>query len=233
MQETVAENDEIDAHADAEAPSLRHQSYDRIMSALIDRKIRPGRLLSQREIAEITECTLSSVREALKWLEAEGIVTLIPKRGVEFREVSIRTIEEAYQLRKIIELAALPAYLESFDEAELKSLRKQTLVLVREQESGERSSDHFVRRLEIDRELHENIVGALGNDLVREAHARNDSIFLLARLSLPSALFHSGPAMKEHVALIDAILRRDAVAARDLLDHHLSLSCQRAVDALS
>lgn len=72
------------------APVQRSGAYERFLRCLLQGSFRPGHLLSQREICEATESTITAVREALKRLEAEGIVELIAKKGVILREITAR-----------------------------------------------------------------------------------------------------------------------------------------------
>ena len=67
-------------------PVLRETAYRKFMDYLMSGQLRPGLLVSQRELCESTGATIGAMREALKRLEAEGIITLIPQRGVMVRE---------------------------------------------------------------------------------------------------------------------------------------------------
>lgn len=202
------------------------------MTALAHRQLKLGRLVSQREIAEITESSLSSVREALKWLEAQGIVQLKPKRGVEFREVSRKEVAESYDFRKLIELAAIEKFVESHSLDLVHELRSETLILIEEQNNSSLKTGHLARRVRIDNQLHRVIVSSLNNELISGAHKRNETIMLLARLNLPPAYHEAGPALLEHIDLLDKVLARDSRGARQKLKEHLDLAQMRATQSL-
>lgn len=212
--------------------NLRRVAYEQIIEALMSRRIRPGRLISQREIAETTGCSLSSIREALKWLEAESVVKLIPKRGIEFREITRKEVAESYQLRALIELQALEAFARRTTPAEIEAIREATQALIDEQRRKELGPDHTVRRIETDHDLHRRIVAALDNDLVSEVHRRNETIMLLARLNLPPSLLESGPALEEHMAVLDRLEAGDTDGAKEALKRHLDSARDRSLQAL-
>lgn len=224
--------DDRDAQSEAPESNLRRVAYEQIIEALMSRRIRPGRLISQREIAVETGCSLSSIREALKWLEAESVVQLIPKRGIEFREITRKEVAESYQLRALIELQALDAFAARTSAEDIEAIRVRTQSLIDKQRRGDLGPDHIVRRIETDHDLHRQIVAALENDLVSEVHRRNETIMLLARLSLPSALSESGPALEEHMAVLDQLQAGDVAGAKAALTHHLTSARDRSLQAL-
>ncbi|KUF09843.1 hypothetical protein AVJ23_15470 [Pseudoponticoccus marisrubri] len=212
--------------------NLRRVAYEQIIEALMSRRIRPGRLISQREIAAETGCSLSSIREALKWLEAESVVRLIPKRGIEFREITRKEVAESYELRSLIELQALDAFAARATPQQIDEIRVRTQALIDEQRRGALGPDHTVRRIETDHDLHRQIVAALDNDLVAEVHRRNETIMLLARLNLPPSLLESGPALDEHMAVLDRLAAGDVEGAKRALAHHLDSARDRSLRAL-
>lgn len=217
---------------DDSGSSLRRDAYEQIIAALMTRRLRTGRLISQREIARTTGSSLSSIREALKWLEAENIVRLIPKRGVEFHEVTRKEVAESYELRMMIELKAIAAFARKADPEMIVRFQRETQALIEEQQRGAVGPDHTVRRIETDNALHQQIVAAMDNDLIVEVHRRNETIMLLARLNLPPALLESGPALEEHMAILNRLEASDATGAADALERHLVSARDRALQAL-
>lgn len=211
---------------------LRETARANFMHALLERKFRPGHLVSQREIVEVTGASLPSVREALKLLEAEGIVTLIPKRGVAINEPGRKEIRDTFQLRSMIELEAIRSYVTQVSSAEIAQLRAETKDLISTHPSTpEQELDIFQQRVELDQRLHREIVAAMKNDLIAAVHKKIETTELLTRLTLPPRFHTEGPAFHEHLALIDQIEKRDAEGARKALKHHLENACERAIAA--
>ena len=75
--------------------NLRSIAQSKFLEGLLNFQLKPGQLLSQREISQIINCSIPSVREALKILESKGIVKLIPHRGVLIKEISKKEVKDA------------------------------------------------------------------------------------------------------------------------------------------
>jgi len=214
---------------DSPAP-LRESAYRGFMNALLAREFRPGRLISQREIAARTGSSLTSVREALKRLEGERIVELLPKRGILIREVRRADIAQAYDARLLIEDHAIGTYARHCDRQQVEHFLEATRIAVSNRPADQAEElEHFDRRIRLDRDLHRTIVAALRNGPLASAHATIETTMLLARLNLPP-LFHSrGPAFDEHLVLLEALRERDVRGARRSLREHLLLAKERAL----
>ncbi len=212
--------------------TLRETAYKQFMSGLLRREFRPGRLISQREIARVTGSSLASVREALKRLEGERIVELLPKRGILIREVRQKDIAEAYDARMLIENHAIGSYIKSCSPEDIDRFIRDTQAVVdAKPTSSEDQLAQLDNRIRLDRELHRAIVAALDNTPLADAHAKIETTMLLARLNLPP-LFHSrGPAFDEHLILLEALRKGDIKEARSALRQHLVQARERAMQS--
>ncbi len=233
-EDHVADAGEIESVADTgeSLVTLRETAYKQFMNALLRREFRPGRLISQREIARVTGNSLASVREALKRLEGERIVELLPKRGILIREVRQKDIAEAYDARILIENHAIGSYAKSCSTEEIdRFLRETEAVVSAKPTSSEDQLAQLDLRIRLDRELHRAIVAALDNTPLADAHAKIETTMLLARLNLPP-LFHSrGPAFKEHLVLLQALREGQVKEARTALRQHLLQARERAMQS--
>jgi DNA-binding GntR family transcriptional regulator len=95
---------------------------DRIREAIMEGVLIPGSRIDQIELAEKLDVSLVPIREALKKLEAEGFVKILPRRGAFVTNTSIADMEDLYRSREILEgeTAALAA--SQLTEADLKTL---------------------------------------------------------------------------------------------------------------
>ena len=209
--------------------TLREEAYRKFMNAMLNREIRPGRMLSQRELAESIGSSVASIREALKRLEGEGVVKLIPKRGVLITEVTRKDIADAYDFRILIETHAIQHYVTDCNPSDVEKIRVQTEeILTSAPEVPD--IEHFNKCLELDRSLHRQIVASLDNSAISETHQKIETTMMLARLNLPLKLNASEAAFKEHLALLDAINTRDTKRASASLRDHLIKAKERAME---
>ena len=82
-------------------------AYTRILETLFERKIPAGAFLSQNDLVEILGIPIAPVRDALKILETEGIVTIHPRSGIQFIKPGLELTRSTYQFRGIVERAAV------------------------------------------------------------------------------------------------------------------------------
>jgi DNA-binding GntR family transcriptional regulator len=148
---------------------LRQAAYDRIEAYLNEGELRPGQVVSQRELVERTGLSLGAIREAIPRLEAEGLLQTIPKRGLMVPSLDVSFVREAYQMRQIIELAAFPIALRTIP-------KQQVIQWVAEHEAAaERLSQRqdpetAIQFQRLDWTLHDAIVAALGNSLIEKVY---------------------------------------------------------------
>ena len=82
---------------------IRTQVLDNLRLAIVERRLAPGQRLIERELVELTGVSRTSVREALRELAAEGLVTVIPNKGTVVTSVSAEEARQLYQVRSALE----------------------------------------------------------------------------------------------------------------------------------
>jgi len=214
---------------DGGAERLGDRAYIRILQTLFDRKIPTGAFLSQNKLVELLGITVAPLRHALIRLEAEGIVTVHPRSGVQFIKPGLELARSTYQYRGIIEGAAAAVYAETGDEAEMDEIERRHLALIEEVEH-QGLTDHARREVEeIETLLHHSIVRSLSNPLIERSYQRLHNYVRLIRLdrnvTAPVAL----RSLREHVRIIAACKARDSDAAARAMQAHLTAALQRSL----
>ena len=211
-------------------PVLRDTAYRKFMEHLLSGQIRPGLLVSQRELCESTGASIGAMREALKRLEAENTITLIPQRGVMVNEPSEVEINNVYETRKIVEVHATRLYAESGDlqiMAEIKELTLQNID--RRAETRTEIAQLLKDRIKVDDLLHETLIKSLNNQTLEEIFDKLRIQIQVTRLGVLPRFMDSRPALREHIEIIEAIDNRATdQAAQSMLDH-LEAGRRRAV----
>ena len=93
-------------------------AYTQILETLFERKIPAGAFLSQSDLVKMLRVPIAPLRDALKLLEAEGIVVIHPRSGIQFVKPGLELTRSTYQYRSILERAAAATYAQIADEAE-------------------------------------------------------------------------------------------------------------------
>ena len=208
---------------------LSEVAYNKFKEHLFAREVRPGQFVSQRELVKLTGIPLGPMREALQRLDGEGLVQIIPRRGIRVTEANLKLIRDTFHLRSIIEKEAARKFAECALAAEIQELEDAHVDIVERVEAG--ITDRLLKEAqEVDRHMHHTMVEALENEIISQIHSINTDRIKLIRLDhgllTPSTLVQ---AMEEHLAVIRACKRRDDKGAEHAMEVHLSTALRRAM----
>src|SRR5215468_9225394 len=122
--------------ADAAAPSSRQRSlsalaYERFKAALFEQRIKAGAFVSQAELVALLGVPLGPVRDALLALQAEGLVTIRARSGIEIAKADFALIRNTYQLRFMLERLAVRRFAEAGTLARMKAMEAEHLALAK------------------------------------------------------------------------------------------------------
>jgi DNA-binding GntR family transcriptional regulator len=223
MTQTAAERRALVDH-------LAAQLHARILGGALA----PGTPLRQEALAEEFGVSRTPIREALRKLQAAGLVDLQPNRGAFVRGISPREIRDAYEVRAALEglaaelaagrvqheqLERLHAAQEQFREALARTidLRRSGLVV------GEYETAHWGRAND---EFHQVIQEAAGNDVLVATltHLHRSFPRDLSRIVVGESSKLLQENVAEHEGILDAVERGDAAAARELMLRHVRRS---------
>ncbi len=97
--------------------------YDNIKSAIVNGEIEPGTRLTETAVSEQMNVSSTPVREAFRRLASEGLVKIIPWRGVVVQEFSFQKLVEVYQCREALEVKAIQLAADQIDEPGIEKLK--------------------------------------------------------------------------------------------------------------
>lgn len=206
---------------------LSDLAYGRIFEILYDRKLPSGAFVSQAQLVELTGVPVGPLRDALKALEAEGVLTIHPHTGVQFTKPGLELTRSTYQFRGIIETAAVAVYAETAPETEIQNLHlRHTHAISAIERDG--LNPQYLTELEILEELlHGSIVASLNNPLIDTSYRRIRNYLKLLRMdrkmSAPLAL----RSLKEHMVIIEACRERSSEKAVAATQLHFTAALQR------
>src|SRR5947207_9498928 len=121
--------------------TLAEKAFETLHSAIITGRLRPGARLPIEELAELLEMSPMPIREAVRRLDAAGLVENIPHRGARVTELSVTDLAEVYEARLALEMLAIRRAAERFDQGHevVASLRLGMLEGMTEDNSAEAS----------------------------------------------------------------------------------------------
>ncbi len=208
---------------------MREVAYERFKTELFKRNLVPGQFVSQGELCDLLDVPLGPTREALKRLEAESLVRLIPQRGIQIADIGVTLIREAFEYRTILEVAAVRRFAEVADDATIADLERATRATLQRIAPGNvvdaRSID---QALQIDWGMHNLFIESMGNRILTSAHQQNFDKIKMIRLHGRSPRYLP-LALEEHLVVISAVRKRDPDAAAAALKRHLAAAEHRAL----
>jgi DNA-binding GntR family transcriptional regulator len=111
-------NIKIERHA---AP-LRQQVLEALRRAIVSGRLAPGQRLTERELIEMLGVSRTVIREALRQIESEGLVEIIPNKGPVVRKLSATEAKDLYRIRAVLEGLAARLFAENADEEDVADL---------------------------------------------------------------------------------------------------------------
>lgn len=207
--------------------SLSNLAYARILEVLFDRKLPSGSFVSQGELVELTGVPVGPLRDALRVLDAEGIVTIHPRTGIQFVKPGLELTRSTYQFRSIIESAAVAVFAETASDEEIEELALQHREIAdRVRRDG--LDDALVVELEaLEGVLHGSIIASLNNGLIDSSYKRIHNYIRILRLDrrlTPPLVLHT---LREHMRIVEACRKRNAAEAVAALQAHFDAALQR------
>jgi DNA-binding GntR family transcriptional regulator len=212
-----------------EALKLREQAYVGYTRSLLANEIKPGQLITQRELVAITGLPLGAIRELVPRLEAEGLIRTAPHRGMQVPQVDINLVRNAFQFRLFLEEAAVRIFARSAPADLIAAIRKRHEAVLARRDAGEDAG--LMEEAEAtDLMLHEAVIDHLGNEIITNAYRVNWIKIKLISLAETRLYVTMIPqVMGEHMKIIEAIERRDEEAAARAMADHIGIAKQRAV----
>lgn len=201
----------------------KSQAYEYLKHAIIVDEIPPGSPLVELELSESLQMSRTPIREAMRQLETEGLVTTYPARGSFVTVLTPDDVQEIYELRLALELWALERSIARITDEELDALQAAF-------EEGYRTGAWETLH-NADRGLH---------DLITEKAWSRRLLMLLSLLNTQAeriryqsarSLGRDDLSYREHLHIIQCIRERDLEKSRTALRTHLRSVANSAMDA--
>jgi len=192
--------------------------YEKLKTDIFEFRLLPGTRFSENEIARRAKVSRTPVREALFRLEREGYLEVHAKSGWSVRPLDFALLDHLYDLRVVLECAAVDKLCKGEPRRALAGLEKAWLVPPRA-----RLADG-ARVARLDEEFHAALVAATGNpELSRVHQSITERIRIVRRLDFthPERIAYT---YLEHGQILRAILGRKAARATQLLRRHIEAS---------
>ena len=200
-------------------------AYERIRAAIVESEYEPGQRLIEQKIAEEYALSRTPVREAIRRLEAEGLVVAERNRGAVVRSISAAEVRDLYELRARLESYAAELAASRITDEQLERLRAAvaTFHSLAAAPPPDGIDLERVRRIsEANREVHDVIVEAAHHERLATMLARTVDIPLVFRAFRTFNADELGRSDLFHGLILEAVESGDPARASRLMVEHIS-----------
>ena len=199
--------------------NLKQFAYETIKDKIIRCEYKPNDILSEAIIMEAVDASCTPIREALNMLAQEGLIQIIPKKGIVVLPITMKEIAMTFEARWLLEPYVVKKYGSYIDKEKLKAIKAVSERIVKGGVKSRETAALFARS---DDDLHETIAASCKNkylfQTLQQVFNQNMRIRILSEESLWD---RHQTAAGEHIEIIDCILEERIEEAASSMSRHL------------
>lgn len=195
---------------------LREIVFETLRDAIITGKLGPGERLMEIQLAEEMGVSRTPVREAIRKLELEGFVVMVPRKGAYVAGVSIKDIADVFEVRAALEALAASLAAERITDEELDQLER-SLVSINEVSDGK----NINKVVESDIDFHDLLYQASRNQKLINIITNLKEQLQRYRATSLAVTGRTKDAVDEHRAIVEALAERNGELAAELARRHI------------
>ena len=202
--------------------------FQELRRKIFQEELSPGQWLVERDIVETYKISRTPVREILRRLSVEGLVTLEPAKGYMVKKLNLEEIVEIFQAREAIEgMASRLACLRGDENffALVQRLKVQLEEIKIDKEAN------CALGVKIGRQLHEAIVEASNNSVIFEFYQKLKNLAALTRNITEKSIEIEAASKRSHIAIARALLERNEIESEKYMREHLNNTCRLLVQS--
>ena len=204
--------------------NLKSRAYTYIKGKILECVFLPGDFLQENKLMAELNISRTPIREAISALDREGLVKIIPGRGVTVNEIGYQEIYDIFQVRLMVEPSIL--------QTNYNKVEKDKMLAFKEAIQGSVENDDTKSQYQIDDNFHAYFIGLCANKylvrLLENIFDQNHRLRVLTGNNANRLLQSS----KEHVNIIDALLKDDVNEAIEHYIVHIQNSEQSSIKLL-
>ena len=195
---------------------LRDVVFNTLRDAILKGELEPGERLMEIQLAERLGVSRTPIREAIRKLELEGLVLMIPRKGAEVAKISEKSLRDVLEVRRSLEELAAELACQRMDAEALKDLEDAQKAFIQAVESGE-----TMTMAEADEHFHDVIYMGTGNtrlvqilNNLREQMYRYRVEYLKDERNYPTL-------MREHSEIVEGLMTKDKGRVTEAMHKHV------------
>lgn len=207
--------DKLQVQMDAFLP-LRDVVFNTLRQAILTGELKPGERLMEIHLANRMGVSRTPIREAIRKLELEGLVTMIPRRGAEVAQITEKSMLDVLEVRRSLDALCAELACDRIDAAGLEKLKLACTAF----EKAVRTQD--VKKIaQADVELHDIIVAATNNRrLIQLINNLSEQMYRYRFEYIKDTTQHEN-LIREHRVIYESIVRKDKKTASEAAKLHI------------
>lgn len=195
---------------------LRDVVFNTLRQAILKGELEPGERLMEIQLAERLGVSRTPIREAIRKLELEGLVNMVPRKGAEVAKISERNLRDVLEVRRALEELAMELACQRLSEEDIEKIRELNIKM-----QAEMNNEDSTALAEVDEAFHDVIYLGTGNErLVQMLNNLREQMYRY-RLEYIKDQGSRASLVKEHEELIKAVAARDINLAKEAIRGHI------------
>lgn len=208
-------SDNLQVHMDEYLP-LRDVVFRTLRQSILMGELKPGERLMEIHLANRLGVSRTPIREAIRMLELEGLVTMIPRRGAEVAQITEKNLRDVLEVRRALDALAVELACERITDEEKKALAAACSEF--EQAAGTKDAKTITQA---DVKLHDIIVKAAGNErLTRLVNDMSEQMYRYRFEYIKDETKHQS-LIEEHRIIYKSIIECDKKTASEAVKTHI------------
>ncbi len=213
------------------AAPLRRNVVEALRTAIIEGRLAPGARLVERELIEMTGVSRTVIREALRQLESEGLIDIIPNKGPVVRKLTLEEAKDLYLIRSVLEGLAARMFVDDATDADVARLEHALEATAAAYQ--ERDPEHI---LDAKNQFYDVLVGGANSEtlsaMIATLHARIRRWRALGLAHPRRSRDRSRESVNALRALVKAIKQRDGARAEAIARDEVTRAAAEVMNLL-
>lgn len=206
---------------------LRDVVFNTLREAILQGELVPGERLMEKQLAEKLGVSRTPIREAIRKLELEGLIIMVPRKGAEVAKITEKDIKDVLEVRAVLESLAVKLACEKMDGEGIEELEKL------KDEFAEAARNKEVEVLiKKDVEFHDAIFNSTDNEkLIQIINNLREQIYRF-RVKYIKRMDDYTTLVKEHQEIVNGIKNKDKNLAKEIAIRHIENQSKAVIKML-
>lgn len=204
---------------------LRDIVFQTLRNAIITGELQPGERLMETQLAQKLGVSRTPIREAIRKLELEGLVIMVPRKGAQVAQFTEKDIQDVLEVRAALEALAAKLACKRMDDRAFLKLQ----LAIAEYSYAAKNKD-LETMIEKDVEFHDIICNATQNDKLIQMFNNLKEQVNRYRITYLKNVEDSDTVEAEHIAILEALKNKNEEVASELASKHIHTQCDSITD---